>query len=162
MGEVDSSVLKARAETAAREQKTTERAAAAAEERAERARQALKKAKKESKKAGKAARKARKAAEAAGKALAKAAARIKRAEAKRAKGKKGKNVKQTPEEKAAAKLVAPRVSKRVRRAAVTASPRRQRPLRVERAPAREMTDDVAIVESSDESDTFLLGKSDLT
>ena len=49
-----------------RDQQSTERAAAAAEDRAKRARAALKKAKKESKKAGKAARKARKAANAAG------------------------------------------------------------------------------------------------
>jgi colicin import membrane protein len=156
MGEVDSSVLKARAEAAARDQKSTERAAAAAEERAERARQALKKAKKESKKASKAARKARKAAEAAGKALAKAAARIKRAAAKRAKGAKGKK---TATDKADSKVVVPRVSKRVRRANVAS--RRPRPVRVERPRATETEGEVPAVVSSDESDTFLLGKSDL-
>ena len=179
MNDVDSTLRDARARAAAsdRHRKSTERAAAAAQQRARRAKLALKKAKKTSKKARKAARKARQAADAANAALTKAIARVSRAKDDVVKPRSARRIGRTPsatenpamatakkpapKAKRAAAKTAPRKAakkKSVRRASVarTAKPARQA---VATPSATESASPVAI--PAEERDSFVLGNSDL-
>lgn len=166
MGKSDSTALEARArakaEATERDQKSTESAAVAAEERAKRARLALKKAKKESKKASKAARKARKAAHAASKAAKKAAARIARMKKKVAKDNQRISVpRKTAASTRASKKVTPIAAKRARRASVSRAATRERRAPVEPAAALDADHEGPGADLSDDSDSFLMNRSDL-
>jgi hypothetical protein len=181
MGDADSTVRKARAqaEAAEHELKSTERAAAAAQERAQRAKLALKKAKKDSKKAAKAARKARKAADAASEAFTKATARVTKAEShmsathkgirKRviaAGAMKGAATKSAAMKAVSTKEVASVVTgkkavphKRGRRTAIARAAKKPRPVAPTSAHATEPA--ISTVEPLGDSETFVLGESSL-
>jgi hypothetical protein len=163
MATVDSmQKARARAQAAERDQQSTLRAAAAAEERAERARQALKKARKESKKARKAARQARKEADAAGKAYNKATTRVTRMEAGAARSDKAQAKRAAA--KAGTKRAVAKASKPA--AAKRAAPRKVAAKRAGSAlPPPEPEADFSIPDIEpvdDESDSFVVGKSDFS
>jgi colicin import membrane protein len=181
MGDADSTARKARAqaEAAERDLKLTERAAAAALERAQRAKLVLKKAKKDSKKAAKAARKARKAADAASEAFTKATARVTKAEAlisATRKGKKKRVTEATATNGAATKSAAMKAvstkdvasvvtrkkavsHKRGRRNVIARGAKKTRAVAAIQAPATEPA--IPTAEPSGESETFVLGESSL-
>ena len=165
MADLDPTLHNARAKaaTAARALKSTERAAAAAKKSAQRAKLALKNAKKASKKARMGARKTGRAFDAASKAFDKATARVKRAEARLVK------TEAAPEQpqKAAARGAASTTVTPTRAAAHAPVRRpagarpRKRSRRVPSVPKPATAPAVSAVEPLDEGDTFLLGESAL-
>jgi hypothetical protein len=183
MGNVDATVRKARArvDAAERDQKATARTAVIAEERARRAKLTLKKAKKRSKKAAKVARKARKAAVAATAALTKAIARATEAQAGVAKRRRAERKGVSPEvaaakreaaktarQNSAARVASKKRARRVaarsgpsQHGATTAAHQRKRGPRVGRPPAPSTEPAIPALEGSDNSETFLMGTSDL-
>jgi seryl-tRNA synthetase len=166
MADLDSTLHKARAKaaTAARALKSTERVAAAAKKSAQGAKLALKEARKASKKARKVARNARRAVDAASKAFEKATSRVKRVEARLVKteGTQEDRRKTAAKGAAAPTTVTPTKAAahaRVHRPAGARSRKRAR--KVPSVPKPAIAPAVSAVEPSDEGDTFLLGESTL-
>ena len=163
MADLDSTLQKAKAKaaTAARALKSTERVAAAAKKGAQGAKLALKEARKASKKARKVARKARRAVDAASKAFDKATSRVKRAEARLVKTEgTQENSGKTAARAAGPTKVTPRTAAaRVHRPAGARSRKRAR--KVPSVPKPAIAPAASAVEPLDEGDTFLLGESTL-
>lgn len=165
MADLDSTLHKARAKaaTAARALKSTERVAAAARKSAQGAKLALKEARKASKKARKVARKARRAVAAASKTFDKATSRVKRAEARLVKTEgTQEDRRKTAARGAGPTKVTPSTAAahaRVHRSAAARSRKRARKVPSVAKPA--IAPAVSAVEPLDEGDTFLLGESTL-